>query len=335
MPPPAAQKILAMEIAGLGDNVHSLPALWLLRQNHPQAQLQVLAASGSADLFKLAPWVDKIWAYPWNPRPNFSEHLRWGLKLRREQFDLVINFSGSDRSTLLARMSGARERWGRRPHDGGMRGFGLFYTRVLEHPFYTEPMALQKWRMLCQQGYAGSDAPEFHVEINPLWRRQAGIDVAAEGRYFHVSPCASSPHKELPPAQMARLLEQLHAEFPQYPLAISCSPAPREKLLLESLLAKLSFTPWKVFAGTLDVPRLAAVIQGGSLHLCGDTGSFHLAQMTQRPSVVWYRQHGGESEWVPRDGSCRVLYSDQGDTTQLLGIDNASLIAAARELLAR
>ena len=333
--PPQAQKILAMEIAGLGDNVHLLPALWLMRRTYPDAELHVVAATGGADIFSMTPWVDRVWAYPWNPRPSFTKHLRWGMRLRRERYDLLINFSGSDRTTLLAGMSGARHRWGRRPHDGGARGFGLFYTRVLEHPFYQEPMYRQKWRLLRELGFSGSEQPEFHVEINPAWRREAGIAAEDERRYLHVSPFTSRAEKELPAAQMAQLLNALGREFPQQRLVLSCSRAQRELSLLPDLLKALEVQPWKVFAGTLDIPRLTAVIQGAALHLCGDTGSFHLAQMTGTPSVVWYRVHGGEKEWVPADAQHRVFYSDRGDEQAMLGIDNGLLLAAARELLVR
>ena len=314
-----------MEVAGLGDNVHLLPALWLVRCSYPQAQLHVLCASGPAALFKLTPWVDRVLAYPWNPRPSFAEHLRWGLRLRDERYDFVINFSGSDRTTVLARMSGAPERWGRRPHDGGMLGFSAFYTRVLEHPFYAVPMYQQKWNCLAAQGFSGPAAPEFHVEL-----AAPGAD-----RYIHVSPCTTAPRRELPVAQLAALINQLRRDFPDCKLALSCAPDPRERARLDALLALLEAPPWKTCAGTLDIPGLAALIKGARLHLCGDTGALHLALMTGTPTVAWFRKHAhdAEHEWIPPGPQYRVLVSDQGTEDALGGIANDNLLSAARELL--
>jgi ADP-heptose:LPS heptosyltransferase len=334
--PPAAQKILVIEVAGLGDNVHLLPALWLVRRSYPGAALHVAAARGTADLFRLTPWVDRVWAYPWNPRPGLREHLAFGMALRRERFDLAINFSGSDRTTVMTRLTGARERWGRRPHDGGMRGFDWFYTRVLEQPFYTEPMYWQKWRCLAAQGFTGSDAPEFHVDIRPELQRRAGIEPGDEGRYLHVSPFTTAQRRELAPAQMAELLAGLRRAFPDYRLVLSCAPGERETRKLAALLERLDAPPWKVFAGTLDIPALAAVVQRAALNLCGDTGSLHLALMTGAPAVAWFRKHAhdAEHEWLPPGPQYRVLVSDQGTDEALGGIANDALLGAARELLA-
>lgn len=332
---PAARKLLVMEVAGLGDNVHLLPALWRAREAWPDAELHVCAAQGTAELFRLTPWVDRVWQYPWNPRPGLRAHLDFGRALRRERFDLVINFSGSDRTTLLARQTGARERWGRRPHDGGMVGFGWCYTRVLEHPFYSEPMFRQKWQCLRDAGLPGGDAPEFHVTIPAALRHRAGIAPADEGRYIHVSPFTTADRRELPAEQLADLVARLQRDFSEYRLAVSCAPTARERAKLDALLARLAVPPWKVFAGSLDIPALAAVLERAALNLCGDTGSLHLALMAGTPAVAWFRQHahGAEREWMPPGPRYRVLVSDQGSDAALGGIDNAALLAAARELI--
>jgi ADP-heptose:LPS heptosyltransferase len=331
---PAARKILVTEVAGLGDNVHLLPALWLVRRTYPDADLHVLGAANSCGIFRLTPWVDRVWGYPWNPRPPLLEHVRWGLRLRREQFDLTINFSGSDRTTTLMALAGAPERWGRRPHDGGMRGFALFHSRVLEHPFYEEPMYVQKWALLRGLGFGGSERPEYHVTIRGEWLAEAGMAPGDAGHYLHVSPYASAARKELAEPQMADLLDALHREHPHLRLVLSCGPTGRERDALERLLGRLATPPWRVFAGTLDIPQLAAVIQGAALHLSPDTGSFHLAQLAGTPYVVWYRKHGGEREWVEPTQRNRVLYSDQGDERAMSGVDNASVLGAVRQLLA-
>lgn len=324
---PAASKILVMEVAGLGDNVHLLPALWLVRKSYPQAQLHMLCASGPAALFRLTPWIDRVIAYPWNPRPTFAKHLSIGRALRAEGYDFVINFSGSDRTTLLARMTGAAERWGRRPHDGGMLGFSAFYTRVLEHPFYRIPMFQQKRNCLLQQGFAGSSEPEFHVELPP----------PSGERYLHMSPCTTATRRELSATQLAGLVNAIAREHPDLKVALSCSPDPRERAKLEAVTAKLDAKPWRVEAGTLDIPGLAGLIRGAALHLCGDTGALHLALMTGTPTVAWFRKHAhdAEHEWIPPGPQYRVLVSDQGTDEALGGIDNGALLTAARELLNR
>ena len=117
-PASAQRKLLVMELAGLGDNVHLLPALWLVRRQWPDAELHVMIYAHIASLFKLTPWVDRVWPYPNAPKADFGENLRWARALRRERFDCLINTTGSDRSSLLSWATRARLRIGRRPADG-------------------------------------------------------------------------------------------------------------------------------------------------------------------------------------------------------------------------
>lgn len=319
-------KVLVMELAGLGDDVHLLPALWVLRQKMRDAELHVMVSAHVADLFELTPWVDRIWKYPRVPRrPGFVANLGWIRALRRERFDLLINTTGSDRSALLAGFSGARERIGRRPPSGGRFWFDRMFTRVIDYPFWQEPMYRQKLAVFAQAGFASSEPPTFEVKL----------DRGGDRDYIHVSPCAGHQRKEIPIAQLAEICNALRKSHPELRLVVSCADLPREKARVDALVAALNESPSQVFAGTLPIPNLASVIAGAKLHLCGDSGSLHLAFMTATPAVAWLRQHVNLKEWMPEGPQYRMLIGpDDDNETELRGIDTAALIAAAQELLA-
>ena len=40
-----ARKVMVLDLGFLGDTVHLLPALWMVRQTYPQAELHVTVAS--------------------------------------------------------------------------------------------------------------------------------------------------------------------------------------------------------------------------------------------------------------------------------------------------
>ena len=328
-----ARKVLVMELAGLGDNVHLLPALWLARQHYADTELHVMASAHGAELFKLTPWVDGIWAYPRLPHPpNLWGTLQWGQRLRREHFDVVINTTGSDRSSLLTRITGAKLRAGRRPADGGPPGWDHLFTHVVEQPYYSEAMYWQKWHCLRQLGFAGAE-PEFHIDIDTSLRAVNGIGAEHEKRYLHLSPFTSSDRKELPETQLIEVLEALHRRFPDRPVAISCAPSERERDKLKQLLAQLSFAPRHLFPGTLDVAALTSVIQGAALHLGGDSGGLHLAYIAGTPAVIWYREHGGRLEWTLPGNRHRLLVSDPGGAARLTGIATSEILDTAQDLL--
>jgi ADP-heptose:LPS heptosyltransferase len=332
---PTAKKVLVMELAGLGDNVHLLPALWLVRQQWPDAELHLMVNAHVAGLFKLTPWVDRLWAYPSSPKPGFAGGLKWSGNLRREHFDCVVNTTGSDRSSLITWTTGASVRLGRRPADGGPPGWSALFTHVMQHPHYERPMYLQKFDCLRDAGFGKpGDKPEFHVTIDPGLRRAAQIEPDDEGRYIHVSPFTTADERELPPVQVAELVSALRVLHPDLRIVVSCAANQRERAKLDTLLDLLHEPPWRVHAGTLGVDGLAAVIEKSALSLSGDTGSLHLAMMTRAPAVAWFRTHKGEREWIPEGPQYRVLISEGGARDCLHGIDTDALLKACGEVLA-
>jgi ADP-heptose:LPS heptosyltransferase len=336
------RKVLVMELAGLGDNVHLLPALWLVRRRWAEAQLHVMVYDAAAPLFRLAPWVDRVWAYPASPKPGLAGNLRWVARLRRERFDCAINTTGSDRSSMLTWASGAPVRIGRRPADGGPFGWAALFTQVLEEPYYREPMYVQKWKLLRTAGF-GDDAarPEFHFSIEAGLRVEAGLAPGDERGYVHVSPFTSpNPRyglppeaRELPLEQLAALLDRVRELRPELRIVLTCAGDGRSRSRMAALVASLREPPWKVHAGDLDVAALAALIESSALSLSADTGSLHLAMMAGTPTVAWIRAHRGQNEWIPAGDRFRVLVAEGGGSDALHGIGNEDLLAAVRQVL--
>ena len=103
---------------------------------------------------------------------------------------------------------------------------------------------------------------------------------------------------------------------------------------MEALLEALPHKPWKVFSGELNLVQLAAVIQHAALHLCGDTGTLHLALMTGAPAVSWFRATPGMKTWIPIGPRYRTIAGDAlPQANHLAGIDTGELVQASEAVL--
>ncbi|MDB5985304.1 MAG: putative Lipopolysaccharide heptosyltransferase [Nevskia sp.] len=294
-----AKRVLIIEIAGLGDLVHSLPAMWAVRCAYPDAELHCLALKSYAGLLDLAPWIDRVLPYSRGHLHAFRYQLNVARMLRAQHYDVVINLVGSDYASAVGWISGAKRRLVRKPGDLKPRyGWHALSTDVVEHPFRQEPMYLQRWKCLAQAGLETA-APEFRLNWQPDIARTLGLTETNRPRYIHVSPFTRGLHKQMPLPQMVEMLTRLHQQTPQTRLVISCASNARECLALDELLAALPFEPWKSFSGTLDIPQLCAVIQSAALHLSGDTGSMHLAWLVGTASVSWFLHPGSIIQWAP------------------------------------
>ena len=330
----AAKKIMVLDLGFLGDTVHLLPALWLVRQAYPQAELHVAVAAHITSLMDCVPWVNRVWGYMRYPRhATLRENFQMVARLRKEKFDVVINLNGSDRSSWLTFLSGARERLGREPANGGPPLWEKMFTARVKYPFGQEPVYQQRCQCLAQAGFPFT-APEFHVAIDPANLRAAEISDADKKNYFHISPFTTADFKELPAAQLAEFIGALAKQFPEKKIALSCAPVKRELEKMNDLLARLPQKPWRVFAGNLNLMQLAAVIQNSALHFCGDTGPLHLAVMTQTPTVAWFWPNPGRAEWLPLGENYRVMVGENEPGAQFLGkIKTDDLIFAAQSIL--
>ena len=92
--------------------------------------------------------------------------------------------------------------------------------------------------------------------------------------------------------------------------------------------------PWRVFAGELNLIQLAAVIQHGAVHLCGDTGTLHMALMTGTPTVSWFRPNPGAEESIPvGERHCTLMGKGTDRHAPLQGIVTADVIKAVEAVL--
>jgi heptosyltransferase-1/heptosyltransferase-2 len=326
----AARKLLVVDIGGLGDVVHALPALWAIRQSYPQAQLHCVVRGHLVALLRIAPWIDHVWPYHGKKKSVRGHDLAMARLIHAQGYDLSINLMGTNRSCIIGRVTGAPHRLGRRPAEDDRDGWRWLNTEVMDYPYRLEPRYLQKWKCLAQAGIT-AEAPSFPIEagLAPL---PADIEQSDRGGYLHLSPGTSDALRELPTAQLVELLGLLKKAFPALKIVLSGADNPREKALFEALLAQLPFRPWRAYNGTLDAAELFGLIRDAALHLSGDTGTMHLAWLAGTPSVSWFRA-GSSPEWQPQGARHRSLFAASEAPDQLRGLDNAAVIDAARRLL--
>jgi heptosyltransferase I len=104
---------LIVKPSSLGDIVHTLPAVYAIRQAYPDLKLRWLANKEWCPLIQGAPWLDEVIPFP---RKTFRGPLgifkarRWAQKNlpTAAQPEIVLDFQGLFRSALLARASGSR-----------------------------------------------------------------------------------------------------------------------------------------------------------------------------------------------------------------------------------
>jgi len=124
------KSILIIKPSSLGDVVHTLPAVALLRDAHPLAEISWVINREFAPLLRGNSDVNHVQVFP---RREFrglgaaGNLFRWWKTTKLLRPDLALDFQGLLRSALIARISGAREIYGM---SDGREGSRWFYHRV-------------------------------------------------------------------------------------------------------------------------------------------------------------------------------------------------------------
>jgi len=112
IPSPTPKKILALKLRSLGDTVLMTASLNELKKAFPQAEIHVAVTSTWAPLLESHPAIKKLWTYDRyvERAARAKAATRMALRLRKERFDLVVNFHASPSSSMISFATGARIR---------------------------------------------------------------------------------------------------------------------------------------------------------------------------------------------------------------------------------
>src|SRR2546422_10820771 len=120
---PAPERILVIKLRYVGDVLLATPVLSRLRESFPKAHLAMLVNPGTEDMVRDHPALDEVLVLA---RGGLAKQWRFVWDLRRRRFDLVIDLTDGDRSTLLGWLSGTPVRLG---YNSDGRWHGIVHTQ--------------------------------------------------------------------------------------------------------------------------------------------------------------------------------------------------------------
>ncbi len=121
--------ILVIKPSSLGDIVQTLPAVALVREAHPYAQITWVINPEFTPLLRGNSDVHHVHIFPRGQFRGLGAPglIPWLKQTRKLKPDLALDFQGLLRSALIAKASGAKEIYGM---SDGREGSRLFYNRV-------------------------------------------------------------------------------------------------------------------------------------------------------------------------------------------------------------
>lgn len=294
------EKILCLVFKYLGDVVVAVPALRALKQSRPNAEIHLLVAEEALPLVKDLPWLHRAWAFP---RTRGKARLRDSLPviaaLRREKFDLSLDFIGNDRGAFLSLSIGAPARYGLAAPRGFVGRRWCYHHAVPEAPLDWHE-SRRHLHFLKPLGVSSTANLDLEIHADPSLQQAAAQIMPTPAILAHLS--TSKPLKEWPLENWRALAN--FAAAAGVPLAFASGPSARERGLLETLWMGAKQTP--VLPQINDLALYLAVLSRAQLLVSGDTGPMHFAAGLGVPTLSLF----GPSivhQWAPLSPRARQL----------------------------
>ena len=264
-------KILVIKPSSLGDVVHTFPALELLRRSFPDAELDFVIHPSLAQLLDLSPFpVRKKILFDrkklGSPLTCLPETFKLIRELRREEYELTVDFQGLLRSGLLSWCARSCIVAGfKKPRESGA---ALFYNRKMD--ILMEQHAVSRYAELVNK-LCGTSFPVPDVAVP---RHTEGLPELP--RHFAVVvPGARWESKTFPPALFGSIMQKVTAANPECGTVIVGGPGEAE-----AAAAIQKMVPGAIdLTGRTSLVQLVAVMNMAHAVLTNDSGPMHIGAL--------------------------------------------------------
>ncbi len=279
------RKILIIGPSWVGDTVMAQALFKLLKQQHPQAEIDVLAPSWTFTVLGCMPEVSNAIEMPiGHGELKLRERYRIGKSLRAKQYDQAIVLPNSFKSALIPWFAGipVRTGWLREA-----RQLLLNDGRQLDKTRY--PLMIEQYLALGIAPDAALPAeypyPAFHVteaaqqaaleKHQPKWPHRKVLALGAGAEF--------GPSKRWPAEYYAELAKQKLNEG--YDVWLFGSP--KDKPVTDSIM-EMTQNRCENLAGRLQLSETIALLSLTAGVVSNDSGLMHIAAALDKPLIVIY-----------------------------------------------
>jgi heptosyltransferase III len=302
-------RVAVIKLRHLGDVLLTTPVLHSLRCAYANADLIACVNEGTGAILETNRDINQVIEIPVRKRrwpQNWLAELAAARKLRTLKPDLVVDLTGTDRSAILSRFSGAPQRWGL-ARQSGFFGKNRLYTKAIPKRFGLHVVEFQQ-RFLEDCGLPHLE-PTLHLPVADQSRKEAALLVGRLERYVHLHPVSRLMVKSWPVAYTAALITYLQRRG--LPVVITSSADPAETGWVSELI-KLAEVPCINLSGKVSLSQLAAISKGAAVFIGVDSAPMHIAAAVGTP-VIGIFGPSSEILWGPWCEKKLVLARDDLD----------------------
>ncbi len=295
-------RVLFVKLGAIGDIVHALPAFAAIKSHRPEIHITWAVERRSAEILRGNPLIDELLELDTRAMREGSivdeiipEIRRQLGSLRKLDFDVAIDLQGLLKSGVIAKLSGAKVRWGFSRRNLREPASRIFLNRTEKGDVRTHIIQMNMRLAAAAFGPFLADASlEFPIFTEAEHRLEANaIAEMAGGPFAILNPGGGWVTKLWHAEKFGQLADAIWNEHGLVPI-IATGPAEQEIAVrvMSACVSGKAITVEPTLKGFYELAKLARIYIGG------DTGPTHLAVAARTPVVGIF----GPTEWW-RNGS--------------------------------
>jgi len=281
-----AHRVLIIKLSAMGDIIHALPVSAAIGAAFPNVKISWVVEEMFVPLLDGNPFLDEVIPLPKvrgrqiRSRAMQRRYMEALAGIRHRRFDVAIDLQGLTKSAVLAVASGAPVR------------LGYHWLRELA-PYMVRPVPAESSsthivdQYLDVARYLGArpEMVKFPLPVSAeadaaVQSMLVGAGIADGTRFVAVNPAAGHPLKQWGERNFAAVVDAIHRDLGLTPVLVTADRPVADRI------AEYAEAPCVNLAGRTDLRQLAALLNRCAAHVCGDTGSGHMAAALGRPVVA-------------------------------------------------
>lgn len=282
--PSAIHRILLIRLRRIGDVVMTTPAITALREGFPDATITYVIDEPYRELVEGHPALDRVIVLPRHMGfKEFRKHMR---QIRRDSYDVIIDFHGGPRASLLTFFSGARLKIGYRIKYKSLV-YDIKLPREPEEGYFHS--VENHFNLVKAMGIAPPSIPK--LSLSPPTpsdaeniQRFIRENTLANTKIVALHIGAGNEFRDWGTERLARLITRL-SQVPRVRIVLIGS---REDRQAEEEIKKLSEAPFLSLVSRLNLRELREIVSLSTLFVGPDSGPMHIAATTTTPIVAYF-----------------------------------------------
>ncbi len=290
------KKILLIKLRGIGDVILSTIVLENLKNNFPNAEIDYLTEKPSEQLISGLREIDSVYLFS---DKSLTGRLNLIKEIRKEKYDLILDFYSNPFTAQVTFTSGAKYRAGY-PLKGRKYAYNLFGPKE-RGKYHAADLHLEFLKMLGIEVINQNLKCDFGNDAKSFAKKYVEENISNEKLLLGISPSGGWASKKCDPVKFAEIAD---AAAEKYDCNVLVVWGPGDEKECDEIISKTKCNSVK--APATNIRQMAALISECDFLIANDSGPMHISTAVGTPTLSLHGPtdpklqgpYGNKHEWI-------------------------------------